>query len=158
MGLAGDGLLHGAPRAERLLLGALSPRDLVSEEPCLAASGDPHPAALLLAFWLGAAALGAGLQGLLFLARRRFDEGWAAEDLGKGLLTIDGNKDGDDPEPFKRPDLGQVNPRHQLIVASFDAPEGSDLSHLTEAERGIVKACREDEEERHRYTWGGGLI
>lgn len=159
VGLAEDGMLRGAPRVERFLRSALSPRELVSTEPCKAASGDLGPAALLLALWLGASAFAVGLMALSRAACWQSGADGHPQDLTKGLLNIDGDKDqdGDGPDGLPRPAFGHVNPRHQQIVDAFYGPDSQDLSHLSEDERKIVEVCREDENERARYQHGGGL-
>lgn len=155
--LANDGLLRGAPRVERFLLGVMPPRALVLPEPCPAASGDLGPAALLLALWLGATAAGVGLQALFARACWQSGASGHPQDLTKDLLTIDGDKDEDGPTTLPKVSLNHPNSRHQVILDAMNGPEGQDLSHLSEDERGIVKVLREDENERARYLFGGGL-
>mmetsp|Transcript_11032 Transcript_11032/g.25234 ORF Transcript_11032/g.25234 Transcript_11032/m.25234 type:complete len:339 (-) Transcript_11032:131-1147(-) len=47
--------------------------------------------------------------------------------------------------------------RHQIICEAMHLPEDADLSHLTESEQKLVRAVRNDPEERDRVMWGGGL-
>jgi len=51
-----------------------------------------------------------------------------------------------------------VNDRFQILTQAIFADKDADLSHLTENERRLVAVCREDEFERDRLLWGGGLI
>lgn len=62
--------------------------------------------------------------------------------------------DGDD-SLMPRPEDSEN--RHLIITKAIYAPEGADLSHLTEHEKKLVDICRRDEEERDRILFGGGL-
>jgi len=56
-----------------------------------------------------------------------------------------------------RPQGADGENRHVVICAAIYAPEDADLSHLSENERKLVEICRNDEEERDRVMFGGGL-
>lgn len=73
---------------------------------------------------------------------------------GQGSLVSSLLPDGDD-SLMPRP--GTTENRHLVITRAIYAPEGDDLSHLTENEKKLVEICRKDPEERDRVLFGGGL-
>jgi len=141
-------------------LGTLEPQALLQAAPCAAEGGDVRAPLLSLACWLVLAACAVGLQ--LFFAWRARKMGRRAGgrgDLVASLLpgSTEDPEDDDGEEGFKKPD-GMQNDRFQMLIRAIYADKDADLSHLTENERKIVEVCREDEFERDRLIWGGGLI
>lgn len=61
------------------------------------------------------------------------------------------------PDKLTRPEH-MVNDRFQLLVRAIESDEPLDNFDLTEDERKLVEVCRQDEFERDRVIWGGGLI
>lgn len=74
----------------------------------------------------------------------------AANRQGEGGLAA-----GDDGFTVPKKD-GGLN-RHPVLIQAMFAPEGTDQSHLTEHEKKLVTICRENEDERNRVMFGGGL-
>jgi len=61
------------------------------------------------------------------------------------------------PEKLSRPEH-MVNDRFQLLVRAIESDEPLDNFDLTEDGRKLVEVCRQDEFERDRVIWGGGLV
>eukprot|EP00419_Tripos_fusus_P052249 CAMPEP_0172804446 /NCGR_PEP_ID=MMETSP1075-20121228/5173_1 /TAXON_ID=2916 /ORGANISM="Ceratium fusus, Strain PA161109" /LENGTH=293 /DNA_ID=CAMNT_0013643025 /DNA_START=69 /DNA_END=950 /DNA_ORIENTATION=+ len=62
-----------------------------------------------------------------------------------------------DPERLSRPEH-MVNDRFQLYVQAIHSDEPLENFDLTEDEKKLVEVCRQDEFERDRVIWGGGLL
>mmetsp|Transcript_5603 Transcript_5603/g.11410 ORF Transcript_5603/g.11410 Transcript_5603/m.11410 type:complete len:295 (-) Transcript_5603:107-991(-) len=137
-------------------LGALEPRALLLASPCAADGGSARAPLLSLAYWLLATACASGFQLLLAWRARRMGGGGGEGGSLAALLLPGADADSDPEDGFKRPDM--VNDRFQLLTQAIFADKDADLSHLTENERRLVAVCREDEFERDRLLWGGGLI
>lgn len=143
-------------------LGALEPRALLLESPCAANHSDVKTPLISLTSWTIVAALAIGMQLFFYFRALRIEEGReeAARapggDLVASLLpTAQGG--GANEWGIDRP--GQdFNNRFQMIVRAIYAEEGTDQSHLSEHEAKLVQICRQDEFERDRLVWGGGLI
>mmetsp|Transcript_11278 Transcript_11278/g.31741 ORF Transcript_11278/g.31741 Transcript_11278/m.31741 type:complete len:301 (+) Transcript_11278:53-955(+) len=143
-------------------LGALAPRALLVASPCAADSGNRQSPLLSFAYWLLVAACAVGLQVLLaWRARRSGGKGDRAPGGARGGLAASllpsADADSGEEDGFQRPE-DMKNDRFQMLVKAIYADKDADLSHLTENEQKIVAVCREDEFERDRLLWGGGLI
>jgi len=138
-------------------LSGLSAHKLLSPKRCAADDPLHSPAARSLAAWAILWVAGVSFQCLLARRTRlkamKMVEAGAQPggDLVQSLLP-NAQEGGNIPKPTDKDD------RYQLIVKAIYAGEGSDISHLTENEKKIVAVCREDEFERDRLVWGGGLI
>lgn len=146
--------------------GLLSASALLSESPCVGVASSwaawlATPAARSLAVWLLLTTCGVSLQCYLSRLQRIQAEQEADKKTGPGgdlvasLLPGSTQEEGGGanlPRPSDKDD------RYSLISKAIFLDESADLSHLTENERKIVKICREDEFERDRLLWGGGLI
>lgn len=92
----------------------------------------------------------------VLLARRRAEE----DKKGKTNMVeqlLPSGTDAANGGIFQRPDQMTDRNSHRTIANAIFAPEGADLSYLTEDERAIVMVCRENEEQRDRVLFGGGL-
>eukprot|EP00929_Paragymnodinium_shiwhaense_P077028 TRINITY_DN39646_c0_g1_i1.p1 TRINITY_DN39646_c0_g1~~TRINITY_DN39646_c0_g1_i1.p1 ORF type:complete len:306 (-),score=50.84 TRINITY_DN39646_c0_g1_i1:369-1286(-) len=105
---------------------------------------------------------GVALQGLLLRGGDEEEQKVRQKnDMAKSLLP---NAEGDveDGSLQKwRPesnDEDETNSRFHMLIRAIYAPEGTSQEHLTEGDQNLVNACRKDEFERDRLTWGGGLI
>jgi len=149
-------LVLGVAEMEPSMAG-ISAHKLLSAKRCDADDPMNSRAARSLAAWALVWALGVSFQ--FYLARRTRLKamqqieggGQPGGDLVQSLLP-NAQEDRSMPRPDNKDD------RYQLIVKAIFAGEGSDISHLTENEKKIVTVCREDEFERDRLVWGGGLI
>jgi len=61
------------------------------------------------------------------------------------------------PEKLARPEH-MANDRFQIYVKAIHSDEPLDNFDLTEDEKKLVEVCRQDEFERDRVIWGGGLL
>lgn len=147
----------GGPTASGLLLSA----PCAAEE---ASSWTESPAVRLVGAWLLVAMCGTLLQFVLVrrmrLGAEEEEEGERKRsgpggDLVQSLLPGSQQEEGGGAN-IPRP--SDKNDRYSLISKAIFMDESADLSHLTENEQKIVKICREDEFERDRLLWGGGLI
>eukprot|EP00928_Gymnodinium_smaydae_P046332 TRINITY_DN30863_c0_g1_i1.p1 TRINITY_DN30863_c0_g1~~TRINITY_DN30863_c0_g1_i1.p1 ORF type:complete len:290 (-),score=60.26 TRINITY_DN30863_c0_g1_i1:68-937(-) len=132
-------------------LGALAPDVLFSHEP-FAAEGDASPQVNLL-MWLVLTIFGVLSQACLLRQRKPSRE--ETEGMKASLLF---NPPQDDEEGGLIPRPNDDGSRFQVLVKAIFAEPGADQSHLSEHERKLVKVCQEDEFERDRVLWGGGLI
>lgn len=163
------------PARERLLLPTLGALLLIEGVSNVSAVGILAPGALLEASprpaadfargartgaaWLALAACGIAFQWLLIPAGPAPEQG---KNGGKGGALADPlvpsgkdvEKNGGDG-PILNKDAGLE--RHQILCLAMVAPEGTDQSHLTDHERKLVEVCRNDEFERDRVMFGGGL-
>jgi len=71
--------------------------------------------------------------------------------------NADASGDGD-AENGGMPEKDAGLARLPVLCRAIFADPSADLSHLTEHEIKLVKICREDEFERNRILWGGGLL
>eukprot|EP00747_Dinoflagellata_sp_TGD_P080389 gnl/TRDRNA2_/TRDRNA2_160870_c0_seq2.p1 gnl/TRDRNA2_/TRDRNA2_160870_c0~~gnl/TRDRNA2_/TRDRNA2_160870_c0_seq2.p1 ORF type:complete len:314 (+),score=37.91 gnl/TRDRNA2_/TRDRNA2_160870_c0_seq2:68-1009(+) len=153
-------LIVGLSGLESAQLPGLDPATLFAPEPC---ASSVHPARAPFVFmlsWLGASLVGIVLVVLFRLcgssSKEGSQDGEGSEKKKSMVASLLGSQDDEDgllPRPTEA-DTG----RHGTITAAIYAPEGTDLSHLTENERKLVEVCRKDEFERDRVLWGGGLI
>jgi len=134
---------------------ALTAPELLSEEGC-----QPLHALSTRSFgvWLAISLAGILLQ-LMFLRLQSPGDSNAERGRLHEQLLPDA---GDDEEAagkatVPRPGEGGSE-RYTMLREAIDAPEGADLSHLSEMDRKIVEICRKDEFEKDRVLWGGGLI
>lgn len=139
----------------------LAPSDLLAEEPCEPGMVDGGQRFKGLAAWALVSSCGIILQ-LVFI---KLGSGSDDADGEKGSLAThllpQGSRSGEEdgasiPRPGECGEEGKKT--YKTIASAISAPEGADLSHLTENERKIVEICRKDEEERDRILWGGGLL
>lgn len=108
--------------------------------------------------WVVVGSFGIGLQILLAKQARKAAEGeFGPKAPGSGLLESLLPQASDENGP-NIPKPSDSNNRYQLIVKAMFAEPDADQSHLTENERKLVDVCRNDEFERDRVLWGGGLI
>mmetsp|Transcript_37895 Transcript_37895/g.57142 ORF Transcript_37895/g.57142 Transcript_37895/m.57142 type:complete len:300 (-) Transcript_37895:190-1089(-) len=133
--------------------GGLSATELFQEAPC----GEPSAALRTLGVWAALGVCNIIFQ-LLMAKRARAQAEEDAQKPGGGLVaSLLPNTD--EVEGPSMPSMPQSNDRFQLITkAIFSQTPIEDLEDLTETERKLVKICREDEFERDRVLWGGGLI
>eukprot|EP00428_Durinskia_dybowskii_P086788 CAMPEP_0170431208 /NCGR_PEP_ID=MMETSP0117_2-20130122/41276_1 /TAXON_ID=400756 /ORGANISM="Durinskia baltica, Strain CSIRO CS-38" /LENGTH=242 /DNA_ID=CAMNT_0010690743 /DNA_START=168 /DNA_END=897 /DNA_ORIENTATION=+ len=90
-------------------------------------------------------------------ARKQAETKGASAPGGSLVASLLPQKDGDERTGANLPRPSDES-RYQLIAKAIYMPDDADLSHLSENEQRIVKICREDEFERDRLLWGGGLI
>jgi len=139
----------------------ISVHKLLSRSHCAADTGEPlgHSGAMrALVAWLLLAACGIAMQ--LYIARRarkQAETKGASAPGGSLVASLLPQKDGDERTGANLPRPSDES-RYQLIAKAIYMPDDADLSHLSENEQRIVKICREDEFERDRLLWGGGLI
>jgi hypothetical protein len=78
---------------------------------------------------------------------------------GGGLVAslLPAGADDREPDRLARPEH-MVNDRFQLYVKAIHSDEPLDNFDLTEDEKKLVEVCRQDEFERDRVIWGGGLL
>lgn len=139
-------------------LGALEPRALLLAAPCAADGGDTQAALMSLGCWLAVAACAIGLQLLLaWMAQREEGKQAAGSARGDLVASLLPGAEKDDDDGFQKPEDMRTD-RFQVLVKAIFAAEGADQSHLTEHEKRLVEVCRQDEFERDRLLWGGGLI
>lgn len=125
----------------------IPPEQLFASAPCAAEEG--MAAAYFAGLWFCltlVAMVSWRLAAVLFREEKDAD--------GQGSLFASLLPAGDD-SLMPRP--GTTENRHLTITRAIYAPEGADLSHLTENEKKLVEICRNDEEERDRVLFGGGL-
>lgn len=147
-------------------VGGLSASALLSEQGCDAATTPAPtwfaaPAVRSLAAWLLVTACGISLQCYLARLARIQAEQESDKKAGPGGDLVASLLPGSTQEEgggANLPRPNDKNDRYSLIAKAIFLDESADLSHLTENEQKIVKICREDEFERDRLLWGGGLI
>eukprot|EP00930_Biecheleria_cincta_P003035 TRINITY_DN103977_c0_g1_i1.p1 TRINITY_DN103977_c0_g1~~TRINITY_DN103977_c0_g1_i1.p1 ORF type:complete len:303 (+),score=53.18 TRINITY_DN103977_c0_g1_i1:82-990(+) len=139
----------------------LTPSDLLAEEPCEPGMADGGRRLKGLAAWALLSSCGIATQ-LVFIKLASRIEDQNGEDKGSlaAHLLPQGSRSEEDGAHIPRPgECGEEGKKsYSTIAQAISAPEGADLSHLTENERKIVEICRTDEEERDRILWGGGLL
>lgn len=137
-------------------LQGLSPHGFFAAVPC-SAGAEGLPAARSAGLMLALFAVGVVFQLLL----SRISSGGAQKkrrpggDMLTSLLPEAGEEDGPPSGVARKPDPDN---RFQIIVRAIYAEDGADQSHLSEHEKALVEVCRNDEFERDRVVWGGGLI
>jgi len=135
-------------------MGSLSYDELYSSTPC--ANGRASAAPLTLGIWFAISCVGAAIQAVLM--RNSGSESEKKDNIAglkTGLLGGEGAEATIVPRPNE---VDCPNDRFRVLMTAIFAPEGADQSHLSEMDQKLVKVCREDEFERDRVLWGGGLI
>lgn len=139
----------------------LTLQNLLAESPCDAAEGDFQASLETLAAWLCITVIGIALQILMTMNRGSTDasnsQGGRGGDLVASLLPGVRGEAVDGGANLPRPGEGS-NERFSVLTKAIFAPDGTDVSHLSENEQKLVEVCRKDEFERDRVLWGGGLI
>jgi len=149
-GLAGIGLPGFA---------ALSAPALLADE-CAVSHGDADGLLNVESFAV-LSLCGAVLQGVLLYWRQKQVEQARRDknELAKSLLpeaAPDKNEGG--LTEWHVEDESEATNHFQTLIRAIYAPEGSNMDHLNDHDKKLVQVCREDEFERDRVTWGGGLI
>eukprot|EP00448_Togula_jolla_P010890 CAMPEP_0170611060 /NCGR_PEP_ID=MMETSP0224-20130122/22990_1 /TAXON_ID=285029 /ORGANISM="Togula jolla, Strain CCCM 725" /LENGTH=218 /DNA_ID=CAMNT_0010936475 /DNA_START=250 /DNA_END=906 /DNA_ORIENTATION=+ len=135
------------------LIGSLT-GDALLADACDNSGSEMSPALIFLGIWLLVALFGILYKAILL----RPPPSESGSGPGGSLIASLLPGAADDNGLLSSHKRGEDDSRFQILCKAILAPEGTDQSHLTANERALVKVCREDEFERDRVLWGGGLL